>query len=79
MSVSDYCQILTSVATAAVLIVATSAATNDQGRVVGVFAAATWAGSALSLVLFFSAVPALYSAYVQMNAVDQSLDGSRRT
>lgn len=44
----------------------------------GVFAATTWAGSALSLMLFFSAVPALYSAYVQMNVVDPGLDGSRR-
>lgn len=69
---------LVSAATAAVLVVGTSVATDDQGRVVGAFAAATWAGSALSLVLFFSAVPALYSAYVQMNSVDPGLDGSRK-
>lgn len=69
---------LVSAATAAVLVVGTSVATDDEGRVTGVFAAATWAGSALSLVLFFSAVPALYSAYVQMNTVDPGLDGSRR-
>lgn len=69
---------LVSAATAAILVVGTSVAVDDQGRVMGVFAAATWAGSALSLVLFFSAVPALYSAYVQMNAVDPDLDGSRQ-
>lgn len=60
------------------LVVGTSVATDDQDRVMGVFAATTWAGSALSLMLFFSAVPALYSAYVQMNVVDPGLDGSRR-
>lgn len=69
---------LVSAATAAILVVGTSVAVDDQGRVMGVFAAATWAGSALSLVLFFSAVPALYSAYVQINAVDPDLDGSRQ-
>lgn len=69
---------LVSAATAAVLVVGTSVATDDQDRVMGVFAATTWAGSALSLMLFFSAVPALYSAYVQMNVVDPGLDGSRR-
>lgn len=69
---------LVSATTAAVLVVGTSVATDDQDRVMGLFAAATWAGSALSLMLFFSAVPALYSAYVQMNVVDPGLDGSRR-
>lgn len=69
---------LASAATAAILVVGTSVATDDHDRVMGVFAAVTWAGSALSLVLFFSAVPSLYSAYVQMNSVDPGLDGSRR-
>ncbi|MFD4420267.1 hypothetical protein ACFWN7_02040 [Agromyces sp. NPDC058484] len=70
---------LVSAATAAVLVVGTSAAANDEGEVVGGFAAATWAGAALSLALFTSAVSALYSAYLQMNRVDPDLDGSRRT
>lgn len=69
---------LVSAATAAVLVVGTSTATDEEGHVVGGFAAATWAGSALSLVLFVSAVSALYSAYLQMNKVDPGLDGSRR-
>lgn len=46
---------LVSAAAAAVLAVGTSVATDDQGRVTGVFAAATWAGSALPLV--FSSLP----------------------
>lgn len=69
---------LVSAATAALLVVGTSTSTNDKGHVIGAFAAATWAGAALSLVLFVSAVSALYSAYLQMNRVDPGIDGSRR-
>ncbi|WP_104129617.1 hypothetical protein [Cryobacterium sp. N21] len=68
---------LVSATTAAILVVGTSIAPDEEGHVVGVFAAATWAGSTLSLILFFSAVPALYSAYLQMNRVDPGLDGSK--
>ncbi len=70
---------LLSASTVAVLVVGTSAAANDKGEIVGAFAAATWVGATLSLILFVSAVSTLYSAYVQMNRVDPDLDGSRRS
>lgn len=66
-----------SAATPAVLVVGTSVATDGEGRVLGAFAAATWAGSPLSLMLIFSAVAALVSAYLRMSQVDPQLDGSR--
>lgn len=70
---------LVSVVTAAVLIVGRNAAADGEGRVTGIFAATTWTGSALAFFLFISAVPTLYSAYLQMNNVRPEVDGSDYT
>lgn len=69
---------LVSVVTSAVLVIGASVSTDKHGHVTGLWAAATWTGSALSMVLFIAAVGVLYSAYVQMNRVDPDLDGSRQ-
>lgn len=61
---------------AAVLVVRTGVATDEEGRVFRAFAAVIWAGFALSLKLFFSAITVLYSAYPRMNHGDSELDGS---